>query len=352
MALKTNSKEVRQSIREHIRESLPGFSASDTGRSPATEPTAYDALQVLKQETMHVWARYGGHEAFKDWVQGLAFGDFMDAREIVSEWLKQTPEEVAKYPHEKSEELYIRLLDREFFKMAAEDAPESGYRIDISPYIDRRAPARGAVLCKVDVYRDGDIAASVGGLEPWQGDRLHDILARSVRETGDLPHGIKAAAESQAYGTLKNALQAVADRALPRIRDAERAIDEWRRGTIDEGTSHTRMGALGRALENDAGLSTGLRDFVYEEIERYFAESGCRAEKGLGAKAAENGAAFTPIAHAKDADESDSREIMPRLRSEGGRCVRASAQIAASQPGPKEAAAPSAEAPKKLDGGR
>lgn len=279
MALRTNSMEVLLSVREHIRENLPELAPSGTGRTQALEPTSYDALQVLKQELGYEWARYGSHEAFKHWVQGLGFGDFMNAREIVSGWLRQTADEASAYPTERSEELYVGLLDREFFKMADKEASRLGYRIDVTPYVQRSGERQGKVLNKVDVYRDGALAASVDGLEPWQSGRLYDLLDRSIKETGDVPLGFRAAAKSPVRETMENALRAFADRALVYVRNAERNIDEWKRDAISEDTYYQRMGAIDRALKNDVNLSISLQDFADEAIDRYFEESGCQAAK-------------------------------------------------------------------------
>lgn len=173
-------------------------------------------------------------------------------------------------------------------------AAKEDWRIELTPHMERRADGKAEMRHRIDVYRDDVHVADVDGLEPWQGHKMHGILCRSVRETGDLPPGIVAAAKSPEHGTLRDALTAACDDALYHIRLAEQLIGDLDGGAIDEDEYYRQMDKLLHWRDNDAALSAGLRDFVAEEVDRYFDKSGGYASKEFMKDARTAEAKFSP----------------------------------------------------------
>lgn len=115
MALKTNSKEVKQAVKNYI---VDCFEVCDESEIYKTfEERAGRIAETFKKE-----ARGASFEEFRGWLAGLpscALGDdvfLSDAGDLVAEWLKQTTEEKEKYNREESERLAALLIYREIEK--------------------------------------------------------------------------------------------------------------------------------------------------------------------------------------------------------------------------------------------
>lgn len=119
--LKTNSKKVRETVKNYIIES---FHSSDFESWHETEITDYKTicnciLSAFWLEKVQLDKRRMSEKAlFFEWCQGLP--NVLDcdyylasAKDLLAEWLEETEEEKEKYTEEQAENLITTLLYRE-----------------------------------------------------------------------------------------------------------------------------------------------------------------------------------------------------------------------------------------------
>ena len=123
MSRKTNSKEVKQAVREYLKENVNALLEE---REIETEKPFTAYFSIINNEKQY--QKYNNDfEMFKDWLQGLGgFGDDIyyfsskkgfeggKCQDILQDWLQQTDEEAKKYTQSQSEELMLYLCWREF----------------------------------------------------------------------------------------------------------------------------------------------------------------------------------------------------------------------------------------------
>lgn len=180
--IKTNSKEAIEAIRETIGQGVAAFLGDDLGR----RPTAWDVMQRFTREMFHEIARQGERVAFEDWLAGSSFAEIYtdNIRATVKGWLDETDEEAARYDDEKMIKLYRNLLYRETLRMAQEQKPRQGYRLELHPWVSEKTRR---VLATMNLYRDDRMLASAGGLDPYPAFRTLDWIEDAIKRTGDLP---------------------------------------------------------------------------------------------------------------------------------------------------------------------
>lgn len=123
MALKTNSKEVKQAIRNYLVENVTAL-LDERGIETDKPFTAY--FEIVKTEKSYGKLHYySDFQMFDDWLRGLGgFGDdifytwdnngFTRCKNTLASWLHETPEEMDKYSETQSEDLMCKLCWREF----------------------------------------------------------------------------------------------------------------------------------------------------------------------------------------------------------------------------------------------
>ena len=118
--LKTNSKEVKTTIKNFIMDNIEDFF---TEREIKTDKPATTLWQIVEEEKFYNDDRYKtNYDKLHDWLQGLGcgMGDdifLSDATELIGNWLKQTEEEKARYTSTQAEELACKLVYRELMSM-------------------------------------------------------------------------------------------------------------------------------------------------------------------------------------------------------------------------------------------
>lgn len=166
MALRTNSAAVREAVRAHVEECCDSY-LSDIEGVPAKTP--WEALQVVKHEQAGEFADRGIQRAVAECVKGLGLGDFMSAAAHVASWLRQSPEEAASYPNERSEDLYVSLFSRELQFLAERSMPREGTSVELEPYRNRDS---GALEEALRIYVDGSLAEIRDGLSFAEAARM------------------------------------------------------------------------------------------------------------------------------------------------------------------------------------
>lgn len=122
--LRTNSKAVKEKIREYILNHYCKV-AEDYKLRPtedfdeaATHIMYYFFLEKVKLDKRKHFTTY---QLFKDWLSGLAILIDTDyfvkpvAKEIVAEWLEESETEKDKYTESQAEDLITKLLFRELY---------------------------------------------------------------------------------------------------------------------------------------------------------------------------------------------------------------------------------------------
>ncbi len=121
MALKTNSKVVRERIQEYIRESVSEEEFEGIER-PFPEVARYvmDAFEFAVRGKRPV---YNMQEYFEPWLKGLPFGlgnyyigCYESAIDILGDILEETEEERNRFSQEQAEHLLASLIYRELVK--------------------------------------------------------------------------------------------------------------------------------------------------------------------------------------------------------------------------------------------
>ena len=118
--LKTNSKEVKTTIKNFIMDNIEDFF---TEREIKTDKPATTLWQIVEEEKFYNDDRYkNNYDKLYDWLQGLGcgIGDdifLSDATELIGNWLKQTEGEKARYTNTQAEELACKLVYRELMAM-------------------------------------------------------------------------------------------------------------------------------------------------------------------------------------------------------------------------------------------
>lgn len=180
--IKTNSKKAIAAIRETIGQGVAAFFGNELDH----EPTVWDVMQRFTREKFHEIARQGERAAFEDWLAGSSFAEIYtdDIRATVRGWLDETDEEAARYGDEETIKLYQNLLDRKISRMAQEQKPRQGYRVELHPWVSEKTRK---VLATMDLYRDDRLLASVAGLDPYPAFWTQDWIEDAVKRAGDLP---------------------------------------------------------------------------------------------------------------------------------------------------------------------
>lgn len=128
--LRTNSKVVKERIREYLKEQVALMMDE---REITTDYPFTKYWGIIKDESPHLWGR-DNYKKWKSWLQGLGgFGDDIyyhpskrghsggKVQDILQDWLEETDEEVKKFPYDKSEELKCSLCWREFKDMVLKE---------------------------------------------------------------------------------------------------------------------------------------------------------------------------------------------------------------------------------------
>lgn len=127
MALRTNSKKVKTSIQNYIKNAVEyiedcgyDMKAYDLGNFQDLCACIWDIFNDEKYYTIEQMdkRRMSYYDAFKEWAQGLALNLFdyyynVSAVDLLGDILEQTQEERAKYTEQQAEELLTRLIYRE-----------------------------------------------------------------------------------------------------------------------------------------------------------------------------------------------------------------------------------------------
>lgn len=130
--LKTNSKIVKERIRNYLKESIDIVLEE---RKIQTEKPMKAYYNIIQSEKFYQSYR-NDFEMFKDFHQGLGgFGadiyyswkdtKYSTARFYLKEWLEETEEESFKYTESKCEELMVYLCYREFTHLLNKEEKEN-----------------------------------------------------------------------------------------------------------------------------------------------------------------------------------------------------------------------------------
>ena len=121
MALRTNSKVVRERIQEFIRESVDVEEFEGLKHSfPEVARFVMDSFEFAVKGRRPI---YNMQEYFEDWLQGLPFGlgnhyvgCYKNAIDILGDILEETEEERNRFSQEQAEHLLASLMYRELLK--------------------------------------------------------------------------------------------------------------------------------------------------------------------------------------------------------------------------------------------
>lgn len=299
MAVRSNSKEALDAIRQDLAEDCEDYFADAAYDIKATP---FDAYQAMKEEMAADYVKDGAATALERWVRGLSFGDFLQAQDIVARWLQQTPEEVGKYSRTESEDMYVSLIQRELPAMADKAMPKEGWAVEFNPYKDSHE--KNGISYAVKLHHDGLPAANVTGLNPREARFLYDACRKSVEETGDIPPAFKG--ESTLYDDAINRVEAAcreaATVAFRFVEANKRDINMWHREAIDDDTYYASVAYRDEIMAKT--LPVDMQDFVDQVSDEYF-------EKSRVATAWERGSAGGhEEPDKKAADLGDCREQM------------------------------------------
>ena len=118
--LKTNSKAVKQAVRAYLMDAIR-LQEDLSPTATDAEAIRYTEERLRFEKSYEIKRSYGNLQlAFEDWIRGLALDIeycTADQRDILADWLEETQEEAARYEDEQVDELFYRLITREFLNM-------------------------------------------------------------------------------------------------------------------------------------------------------------------------------------------------------------------------------------------
>lgn len=128
--LRSNSKKVRESVRDYILGNLDFSGYIGYEGYPKEEPETWEDRVFLCRDIFrdeYVYSdnlrRYGSEfNCFREWLCGVPSAlridfTYFDARKIVKGWFEQTEKESMRYDDEAVWNKYLYLITREFFAM-------------------------------------------------------------------------------------------------------------------------------------------------------------------------------------------------------------------------------------------
>lgn len=127
--LRTNSKEVKVTIKDYIINNIKDFLED---REIETNKPATTFWEIIENEKFYNNDRYiSNFDKLVDWLQGLGCGIGDDiflgeVKELIGNWLNQTETEKDRYTMEQSEELACKLVYRELMEMIRKEENNNG----------------------------------------------------------------------------------------------------------------------------------------------------------------------------------------------------------------------------------